>query len=89
MVSFKTKSPNRDVNLPSSNVQKYDQPRGATGNQRIAQNPQHTEEYENVEYDEYGQIIAPKGLNLRRHFVSEIELDDTILNMAEDQTTDP
>ena len=43
-------------------------------------------DYDNVEYDEFGQMITPNGLSLRRHFKSETELDDTILNMYDDQT---
>ena len=43
-------------------------------------------DYDNAEYDEFGQMITPNGLSLRRHFKSETELDDTILNMYDDQT---
>ncbi|XP_063694048.1 uncharacterized protein LOC134825773 [Bolinopsis microptera] len=42
-------------------------------------------DYNHDEYDEYGQMVVPKGLTLQRHFVNETELDDTILNMAEEE----
>ena len=45
-------------------------------------------DYNHDEYDEYGQMVVPKGLTLQRHFVSETELDDTILNMAEEDGYD-
>ncbi|KAL5250855.1 hypothetical protein ACHWQZ_G016559 [Mnemiopsis leidyi] len=84
MVSFKKSGRKTNQAQTSSNPAAV-QPH-TNHNQRSAPGKLEAPNYDNAEYDEFGHLITPKGLSLRRHFASEMQLDDTILNMCDDQT---